>query len=127
MAFENFALRRRDNRRQLIQIADKNHLYAAEGPFFMRAVETKEFIDAIQQIGAHHRNFIDHDRGQFLVKGRSVLLPLFLSLDRRRRHIRFEMKKGVDRLAFHIDRRHAGRRQNHHFLLGGIAEIVEQR
>ena len=48
MAFENFALRRRDNRRQLIQIADKNHLYAAEGPFFMRAVETKEFIDAIR-------------------------------------------------------------------------------
>jgi len=48
MRTEYFPLRVGDNRWQLIEIADEDHLHTAKGLFGMRAVETQKFINTVQ-------------------------------------------------------------------------------
>src|SRR3989344_7434318 len=49
------------NRRQLIQIAYEYHLQTPKRHVSRRAVEPQEFIQAIEQISPHHRDFVDND------------------------------------------------------------------
>ena len=59
---EDLPFGRGDHGRKLIEVADEDHLHAAEPLFPARAVQAQEFLDAIEEIGAHHGYLIDDDR-----------------------------------------------------------------
>ena len=114
-----------DNRRQLVEISDEDHLHAAKGQRLVRAVQAQEFIHAVEEIRPHHGDFIDEDRFQLLVD--ILFLIPAPALDGRGDDVGFKSEERMDRLPAHIDGRNPRRRQNNHGLSRMFAEIVEQR
>ncbi len=51
----------RHHRWELIEIANENHLDAAEGFPGTRTIEAQKLIDAIEEIGTDHTDLVDHD------------------------------------------------------------------
>ena len=121
---ENSAILRSHYRRQLVQIADKDHLHAAERLPRMRAVQAQESFDAIEDIGAHHRYFVDHDGIEFFVK--LGIADFAARGDLLRRHIDREVEEMMDRLAADIERGDACRRKHDDILFGMAAEMLQQ-
>ena len=109
---------------QLVEIADKNHFHAAEGPPAAGAVETQKGVDAVEEVGAHHADFINDDRLQIAVElpFRRGAAAGFL-----RRDADAKAEKRMNRLALHIHRRHAGGGQDGQALAGGAAKVLQQR
>jgi len=124
---ENFSFLAGNYGRELIEIADEDHLHAAKRLFLLRAVEPQKFIHAIQQISPHHRNFVDNNCCEFFIKrGLFFCRALFL-FDRCQCNIGLEVKERMNCLAGNIDCRDARRRQHDYFFLRMIAKIIEQR
>ena len=113
-----------DDRRQLVEISDEDHLHAAEGQRLVRAVQAQEFIHTVEEISPHHGDLINEDRFQLLVD--ILFLIPAPALYGRGDDVWFEPEKGMDRLPAHIDCRHTRRRQNDDGLFRVIAEIAEE-
>ena len=110
-----------DHRRELIEVADEDHLNTAEPSLAVRSVETEKLLHTIKEVGPYHGNLIDDDGVEFAI---DVVFgdPLnFMGCD-----ARLESEEGMDGLAAYIEGGHAGGREDSHLLTGGAAEVVEQ-
>ncbi|GFP18880.1 hypothetical protein HKBW3S03_00385 [Candidatus Hakubella thermalkaliphila] len=108
------------HRGKLVQVANEDHLDAPERNALGPAVHPQEVIDAVQKIGSHHRDFVDHDGVYLRVDWVGD------SFDIHRRHVRRESEERVDRLAGNVDGRHPGWRQNDSLFPRNRAEMLEQ-
>ena len=106
-----------DDGRQLIEVADEDHLQAAEALLGTRAVEAQELLDAVHEVGPDHRHLVD-DYGVEVavegdaVRGRAAAPALAELADGLGGDIRLEAEERVDRLAADIERGDAGRGQD---------------
>ena len=70
MGLENFSFAAGNNRWQLIEIADEDHLHTAKGAFGIGTVQTQKFINTVEQISPHHGYFINDDGRQLFIDRR---------------------------------------------------------
>lgn len=56
-----------NDRRQLIQVSDKDHLYTAERLLRFGTVNLQKGVDAVQNVGTQHRNFVNYQGLQSLI------------------------------------------------------------
>ena len=117
---------RGDHRRELIEVADKNHLDPAEGFFRLPAVEAKEFFHTVQEVGPHHGDFVDDDGFQLFIEGRPVAVFEALFLDLIQGDIRFKAAEGMDGLAPDIEGGHPGGGQDGDFFVGHFSKMIQQ-
>ena len=104
---EYVALRARDHRRQLEHVPQQQELHAAERPRAPLALPEKR-VDAVEDVGPHHGDFVDDDQFQSLVEpGVGRHADVAQILDARRK-----AEERVDGGAAGIQRRHAGRSQH---------------
>jgi len=61
--------------RELVEIADQDHLDASEGKHAVGTIQTQKFIDAIEEVGADHGDLVDHDGRESFVE----VLPFILA------------------------------------------------
>ena len=113
----------RHHGRQLIEIPDEQHLDAAKRPGRPRPVQPQEHIHAIQEISAHHGDFIDDDGVKLLEQGR---LPHRALADLLHRNVRPETEEAMNGLALHLDRGHTRRCEDDQALGRRGTEIVQQ-
>jgi hypothetical protein len=62
MAGEQLPLGRGHDRRKLVEVADEDHLDAAEAAAGVRPVEAEELLEAVEEVGPDHGHLVDHDR-----------------------------------------------------------------
>ena len=70
-------------RRQLVQVPDEHNLYSTKRPATLGSVDTQKSVHTIQEVGAHHGDFIYNHGLQALVEsvgiGRDTHLTDFLN------------------------------------------------
>ena len=125
MIGKNLSFPRPDYRGKLIQIADKNHLHAAERLVFIGAELTQKNIYTIQQICAQHGRFVNNQGLQMLIYPGSARFKL-AALDLSGTDINRETEKTVNRLPFNIKSGHSGRCQENDPLGAVRIGIVQQ-
>ena len=112
---EEALLLARDDRRKLVEIADEDHLQAAEPFLRARTVEAEELLDAVHEVGPDHGHLVDDDGVEVAVEGGAVGggAPALAELaDGVRRDVGLEAEEGVDRLAADVQGGDAGRGQD---------------
>ena len=120
---EYLSLGRGDHRRELIEIADEDHLHTAEPQLVAGPIEAQEFLDAIEEVCPYHGHLVDDDRVDF---PKDVAFPSGDLLDLIGGDARLEAEEGVDRLAFDVEGRHAGGSEYRNLFFGGPAKMIEK-
>ncbi len=123
VALEDLLLALGDHGRELVEVAEEDHLHAAEWQSAVPPVEPQEPVDAVEEVGPDHRYLVDHYRvdGPVLPRRVEAELP-----DRVRGDVGLEAEEGVYRLALHVQRRDPGRGQHGHVLAGRAPEVREE-
>lgn len=124
MGGKDILLGGRHHGRELIEVADEDHLEAAERLSRVRAVEAEEPIDAIDKVGADHRDLVDDDGVEVLIEHGSSSRDL---LDLVEGDVGLEPAERVDGLTEDVERGDAGGRQDGDLLPGRVAEVIEER
>lgn len=126
-AVEEAPLAAGDDGRELVEIADEDHLQPAEPVAGARSVEAEELLDRIEQVGPNHRDLVDDDGVEMAedVGGRGLRARQFA--DGVRRDVGLEAEERMDGLAVDVEGGDAGRGQDGDPLLGPGAEIFEER
>ena len=81
IAREYLTLRRGHHGRQLVKVADQDHLHTPERLLAVRPEMAQKNIDAIQKVRAHHGHFVDDNGIKVLVK--QAFVPAQADLPRR--------------------------------------------
>ena len=111
-----------NDRRQLVQVARKDHPHAAERTL-RHAVEFQAAVNRVQHVRAHHRNLVD-DHGFHGLDQAGRAQPLDIGrFDQARR----QLEEGMDRLAAGIHRRHTCRCEDDSFFTGFCKEPAQHR
>ncbi len=110
-----------DHRRQLVQVANKDHLHPAKRLAVSGTIHAEEFVDAIEKVRPHHADLVDDDGLQVAVE-----LPFGGGAAAGFIHCNAgaEAEKGVNGLPLHIHRRHPGRGQHREAFTGDAAEML---
>ena len=101
-------LRVGDDGRELMQVAEEQELHAAERLVGAPAVEPQHGVDALHEIGPHHRHLVDDQRVEAAHDGPVTRLADVGRTDEARR----QAEKGMNRLAADIHAGEPRRRQN---------------
>ncbi len=112
-----------DDRRQLMQIAEQQQPYAAEGLAGAAAVDAQRLVDRPHQVRADHGDLVDDEQLQTPHDRAVAAAADILVADEARR----QAKEGMDGLAAGIDRGETRRRHDGHVFLGHIAQCPQQR
>jgi hypothetical protein len=71
---QKFAILSLDNRRQLQEVADHDQLHPTEQTIIMAQL-SKPRVNCVDDIGPHHRNFIDNERSHVLIEYTAPAIP----------------------------------------------------
>ena len=121
---------------QLERIAYQQELLAAEGFAHVLRIDPQYLVDEVDDVGPHHRYFIDDDEFHVLdeaaVVGRIFQETVqFASLETEvgiigQQRVKRQFEKTVQRTSSCIDGSDACRSQYHEFLFGNLADMLQE-
>ena len=128
IGFQQRLVLRCHHRSQLLQVADHQQLHTSEGLVSV-AEPPKHGVDGIEQVAAHHRDFIDDQQVERGDDATLLLAEVELALDMGIRHVGCEgqLEEGVYRHTTRIDGRHTCWRYDDRTFLALFYDSLQER
>ena len=118
--------------RELVEVSNEEHLHAAEGEPLTMAHMAQHGVDSVQQVGAHHTHFVNHQQLHVAQQAQFGFPQLHLGEEllarggRGEEELRRQLEERVDSCPFGIDGCHPRGRYHHRLLRAFHLQAPEQ-